>query len=110
MSINFTVDNLVESRRLIITIIVGLLILIKNEVISIDEAEQYLFNPYSINKLSFCGVDQELLDIVLEGCELENIKRIIPEKYLSTVDDLIIRAINLTNKYDAPSAPKKWIN
>ncbi|UNL86378.1 DUF3969 family protein [Priestia koreensis] len=85
MELNISISGKEESERLVSIIQLGLLSVLEKEIISIEEAEGYLFNPFTVSKLERYGLSKEVIDIIKEGCELEDIQSLMPEKLLSNI-------------------------
>ena len=100
MKIIFSADGVSENDEKIILIsIVGILEAIKNDKLSIDEAEKFLFSPYMVKKLRVKGCSESIIDILERGCELEDIASLIPEKLTKMVNELQNMAFELMNDY-----------
>ena len=85
MELNISISGKNESERLISIIQLGLLSALEKQLISIEEAEGYLFNPFTVSKLEKYGLSEEVIDIIKEGCELEDIQSLLPEKLLLNI-------------------------
>lgn len=73
MEINISISGKSESEGLVSIIQLGLLSALEKRIISIEEAEGYLFNPRTVSKLEMYGLSDEVIDVIGEGCELEDI-------------------------------------
>ena len=85
MELNINISGKNKGEKLVSIIQLGLLFALEKQIISIEEAEGYLFNPYTVNKLEMYGLREEVIDIIREGCELEDIQSLIPEKLLLNI-------------------------
>ena len=105
-------------ERLALTIHVGLLTLLKENIISIDEADSYFFSPYSAMYLESLGVDEALVDLIWHTCELENTESLMPERLPEMIDKRKNEALEMLKKLPRyPKYPnplgqsiKKWID
>jgi len=100
-------DNVVDHKIILINII-GVLVSIENQCLSIDEAEKFLFSPRIIEELRMLDCNNEILDILEEGCLLENFSSILPERLNANIKMLYNRALTLLNKYQSVE-DKNWI-
>ncbi|EAA2980402.1 DUF3969 domain-containing protein [Salmonella enterica subsp. diarizonae] len=87
MKLNYTV-NQNDAGRFIGFLSLGVLYCLNNKMISIDEAEGFIFKPYVSRLLSEINVPQKLIDIIALGCELEDIESLAPEKLPANIDRL----------------------
>lgn len=87
-------------EKIILLTIVGNLEAIKKGGITIDEAEKFLFSPYMVNKLRAKRCDEKIVEIIMKGCELEDVSSLIPEKLNDVINDLKEESISLIKQYD----------
>jgi len=86
-------------------------IALKEGAIDIEEAENLLFSPYTQFKLREIGIEEEIIKIINLGCELENVKSLIPHALTDSIDeifDLSLRKLKELPNANIPS--KKWID
>ena len=98
-------DNYFNSKEeiMILIIALGAIEAIKNNIISIDEAEKIIFSPYSEKALSNSRCNTEIIKIIESACELEDIKSLIPAKFDQSIDEIksmIIDVLSCYEKYD----------
>jgi hypothetical protein len=111
MKLILSIEDKTEIKRFLLVLNVGLINSLKNGLISIEEVENYLYNPYSLERLRNLGVDQEIIELIQEGCELKNIDRIIKNQLKQTMDELESKSINNLKKLPKSFIPvKKWID
>ena len=67
--------------------------------ITIDDAEQIIFSPRTAMKLKNEHCNEELVDIIYRGCELEDIESLIPEELTEEIKILINMAEKLLEDY-----------
>lgn len=84
-------DNINE--QIVLVDIIGLLTCVQEGVITIDEAEVYMFSPYTVDKLKKSGVSDEIINLIECGCELEDIRDLLPQELDKTINELKNRAI-----------------
>lgn len=94
MELKISMSGKQESDKIISLIQIGLLSALENEILSIEDAEGYLFNPYTIDKLEMHGVSKEFIDVIREGRELEDVQSLIPERLLANIIRLKELALN----------------
>ena len=73
--------------------------LLKNKIITINEAENFVFSPYMINKLQSVKCNNKIIKILEKGCELEDIESLIPEHLLKVIDELQKEVFELIKEY-----------
>lgn len=84
---NISLENLEEIERFILITIIGLLNSLQHNVISIEETECRFFSPYTYNMLKKMNVKKDIIELVMDGCLLEDFELLTPDKF----DDEIIR-------------------
>ncbi|MDE7179170.1 MAG: DUF3969 family protein [Lachnospiraceae bacterium] len=89
----------VDEKILLITII-GSLETVKKGGITIDEAEKFLFSPYMVKKLKAKRCDKGITNLIMKGCELEDIVSLMPEKFNDIIEELKQEALILLKKYE----------
>lgn len=111
MKLNVSVEGISEIERFILVLTMGLSVAIKNKIVSIEEAENFLFSPYSMNKLEEIKVNTSIIRLINLGCELENVERIIPDILELSIDEITMTSAKLLRNLAKPEAPaKKWID
>jgi Protein of unknown function (DUF3969) len=103
----------IEIERLLAILNLGICIAIENEVMSLEEAEFYLYSPYTLEQLQKMEVSQQLIDIIHLGTELEDIKTLLPEELNTSLSEIKVESIKfLKSLHSEPSEKvfrKKWI-
>ena len=105
MELKLSISGKHETERIISLMLLGLLTAMEKGTLSIEEAEGYLFNPYSFEHLEQLGLDDRVVDIVKLGCELEDVESLIPDKLQSTIQDLKERALSTLESLPKPTLP-----
>ena len=72
------------------------------------KAKEFCFSPYISTHLEKNKVNERIIDIIIECCELEDIFELIPTKYMETLQILQNRIIEILKQYDEESR-KRWI-
>jgi len=89
----------VDEKMLLISII-GSLEAVKSSAVTIDEVEMFLFSPRMIKTLREKKCDEKIVGIIEKGCELEDIKSLLPEKLGEVINELKQEAIMLVKNYE----------
>ena len=110
LRMNISMESKNESEICILVLLIGVLVAIKNSKINIEDAEHYILNPYSVKRIEEMEFNPEITDIVIEACELDNIQRLIPNHLMSTIEDLVSRALSLLENDGQKDIGKKWID
>lgn len=98
----------IVDERAILLMALGSLRVLEHKAITIDESQRILFSPYISTHLEKNKVDERIIDIIIECCELEDIFELIPTKYMQTLQILQNRIIEILKQYDEESR-KRWI-
>lgn len=107
VKLSFQRFNNVDEKIILISII-GTIDAIENDVMSIEEGEKFLFSPHTVYLLNNKNCSPEIVDIVELGCEMEDIKSLMPDRFNSMLQDLKRQAFDLLKKYDE-SGNDFWI-
>ena len=86
-------------EKILLLSIVGTLEAIKNDGITIDEAEKFLFSPHMIKKLRVRQCNEKIIALIAKGCELEDIASLLPEKLDEVIGELKDETIMLIKEY-----------
>lgn len=109
MDIKISTEKTIESERLILLLSIALTVAIKEKAISIEEAENFLFSPYSIKKMQ--GLDSSIIDLIKLGCELEDVESLMLENLDSSVDEIYTKSMEKLKELEKAEIPvKKWID
>ncbi len=84
----------------IILLIIGSLEAIKEGAVSIDEIEKFLFSPHMHDMLKQKGYSEDILQIIEEGCELEDIFSLLPDELDETIEDMKKESVLLLKNYE----------
>lgn len=94
MELEVSINGKSESERLVSIIQLGIVTALENKIMSIEEAEGYLFNPFTVEKLEKYGFNKEVIDVIRDGCELEDIESLVPDKLLTNINKLKEQILN----------------
>ena len=86
-------------EKILLIGIIGVLVSLKNRSITIDESESFLFSPRNIRLLTNLNCDTSILDLIENGCLLENFESLMPKKLNSEIDYMIQEALSLLSDY-----------
>lgn len=86
--------NEVDIKILLISMI-GVLVAVKEKKMSIEEAEKFIFSPCFIQKVKESCDEEQLIDILERGCELEDIESVLPDRLEYNIQILIDETLNL---------------
>ena len=89
----------VDEKNFLIAII-GNLEAVKNNGITIDEAEKFLFSPHMANKLKKEKCDEKIIELIKKGCELEDVASLIPERFDEVIDEMKRDALVIIQNYE----------
>lgn len=95
MNVNIFLEGKSEVEYFTSIFTLGLLTAIEEKAIELEKAEQYIFNPLTLDKLNECELDGLLTEIIHLGTELEDVKSLIPDKYYDNIKDIKSRVIEI---------------
>ncbi|MBO0424078.1 DUF3969 family protein [Enterococcus plantarum] len=113
MELRLSVDKNNEAERLVLVSVIGLLEALENDLLTIEDCENYLFSPYSVSILEEKNMNPQIIEIIELGCELEDVQSLIPDKLKEEIRDLKERAkeyLKNTNPSENPYEVKKWVD
>jgi len=97
MQFNYGVDN-AHAEKFIGFLTLGVLYSLEHELISIDDAEGFIFMPSVVQVLKEAKLSEELINIVASGCELDDIADIVPDHLRGSISELIARVAMVIKK------------
>lgn len=74
-----------QATRLVCTLAIGLLTSLRDEAITLEEAEWTLFTPRTASLLQDKGLSPELCSLIMEACELEDVQSLRPDRLEASV-------------------------
>ena len=98
----------IVGERAVLLMALGSLQALEHKAITIDESQRILFSPYISTHLEKNKVDERIIDIIIECCELEDIFELIPTKYMQTLQTLQNRIIEILKQYDEETR-ERWV-
>lgn len=101
MKLNYILENKAEAEKFINILIVGALSALEKGAISVDEAGGFIFKPYVANVLKKAGYSSELADLIMQGCELEDVESLRPELLAEQVTELKENALSVLKSLPA---------
>lgn len=108
--LNINIQDKVEIERFVLINIIGLLDSALAKAITIDDISTYIFNPFTMERLRAINVNHNILDIIEDGCVLEDIERLIPDILEKELGKLQKRAIcELKKLIECPRSENKWL-
>jgi hypothetical protein len=101
-----------EIERWVAVMSLGICAAIAGESMSIEAAESRLFNPRTLVQLEKLGMNQELLDIVHLGTELEDVQSLAPGRLQESLEEIQSKAQRILSRLQqsgASSPVQQWI-
>ncbi len=100
MVVNSLKNNLDKvDEKIILLTIIGSVEAIKNGGITIDEAEKFIFSPHMENRLKSKGCNEDIIELIMKGCELEDIVSLIPHCLNDVLSEIKQEALFLIKEY-----------
>ncbi|MDK8182619.1 DUF3969 family protein [Paenibacillus sp. UMB4589-SE434] len=109
MELKLTICGKSQIERVLSILELGILTALENGVVRIDEIEGYLFNPYTVEYLENLALKKEVIDVIKQGCELEDVESLLPYKLKSTIQALKEETIETLKKLPSPEIPTEKI-
>lgn len=97
MNINYRI-NQDDADGFLVLLVLGVLYSLKRGIISISDAEMFIFKPRFVSVCKKAGLNKGLINILELGCELEDVESLLPDRLESNIHGLIDRAIFLMNE------------
>lgn len=91
-------NNERQLEKLVLLNIIGIVNSLKENLITIEEAEKIIFSPYVMDLANTKGLSKELIDIIHMGTELEDIESLIPEQLDESLDQIKNKSNKLLQK------------
>lgn len=110
MAINLFHSDLTKTdEKMLLFAIIGCLDTLQCGGTTIEELERALFSPYMVQMLEKKKGNMKIIQLIQEGCELEDIKSLLPHSLDETITRLKNDAINIINDYDIYDGSEFWI-
>ena len=96
-----------DEKKILITL-VGILTALSENCLLIDEAEKFYFSPNMYKRLKKQDCNEQILDIIARGCELEDIKSLLPDNLQNDINKLLHESLDLLKGYQK-FVKENWI-
>jgi hypothetical protein len=94
MKLCYSIDDK-QASKFISFLTLGVLTALDRNLISIDEAEGFIFKPYLAKLLEQMGSEEKLIDIINIGCELDDVASLYPEDLDVQIKDLLDKTLSV---------------
>ncbi len=92
-------DEKTDEKTVLLAILGGLEALQKG-VITIEEAEKFIFSPYMAGRLKVKKCRAQIIELIEKGCELEDIHSLLPYRLNQVIDELKNETLELIDRYE----------
>ena len=86
-------------EKILLTVILGNIEAVKTGAITVDEAEKFIFSPHMKKKLMEKKCNKKIIELIMKGCEFEDINDLIPEKLEEVLEETKQETIKLLKNY-----------
>lgn len=101
MKISFFNDELgCVDKKIVLLTVIGILETIKKGGVTIEEAEKFLFSPNMVRRLREKRCDEKIVNLIMKGCELEDVASLMPEKLSEIINEIEMEALELIKGYE----------
>ena len=98
-----------EIERAVCIINLGILTALEQKLIIIEQAEKYLYSPFSMETLRNLNIRESIIELIHNGCELEDIESLLPEKITDNIQRLKKDTIELLGSLSREEiSEEKW--
>jgi hypothetical protein len=109
MTMLIQTEDKTEIEHLLALLTIGLCVAIGQGALSIEAAEDYLYSPYTLEKLQELDVSPQALRMVHLGTELEDIASLLPEKLEESLTEIQGVALAILQTLPASGPGKQWV-
>ncbi len=109
MAMTIQIEDKTEIERLLALLHIGLCVAIGQGILSIEAAEDYLYSPYTVEKLEELGVSPQLRRLVQFGCELEDVASILPKKLDESLAEMKQAALEILQALPPHNPDQQWV-
>lgn len=81
----FETENKDQTEKLLLINLLGITEALIGNLINLEEAENILFTPYTMDLLQKKKISDDVINIIHLGTELEDVLSTIPDKYLASL-------------------------
>lgn len=82
-------ENKKRFEKQILFIIESVLVGLINNKIDILDGEHIIFSPRNYSELQKQHINKDITDLILKGCELEDIKSLLPDQLMKEINHLL---------------------
>ncbi|WP_432403565.1 DUF3969 family protein [Wukongibacter sp. M2B1] len=107
MHISMNISGKDEIEKMVGIILLGLLTAVEEKVISIDDSEDYLFNPYTSRIFSELGLNNKIIKVIEEGWELDALRILNPISFDKEILKFKKEIIELLKQMPSSKSSKK---
>lgn len=109
MTMLIQVEDKTEIERLLALLNIGLYVAMSQGALSIEAAEDYLYSPYTLEKLQELGVSPQAMRMVHLGTELEDIASLLPEKLAESLAEIQETALAILQTLPISGLVNQWV-
>ena len=109
MTMLIQVEDKTEIERLLAFLNIGLCVAIGQGALSIEAAEDYLYSPYTLEKLQELGVSLQAMRMVHLGTELEDIASLLPAQLDESLAEIQGAALAILQTLPASDPGNQWM-
>jgi hypothetical protein len=111
MELKISLETKDDIERFILILNIGMMTAINEGAINIEEAENFLYSPYSVEKIRNLKINGDIIRLVELGCELEDVESLMPDKLSNATNEISNKSIELLHAIPKSVLPlKKWID
>ncbi len=103
------IEDKTEIERLLALLHIGLCVAIGQGIVSVAAAEDYLYSPYTLEKLAELGVSPQLRRLVQLGAELEDVASLLPEKLDESLAEMQQAALEILQTLPPHNPNQQWV-
>lgn len=98
-----------SDKKILLLAIIGTLTALEKGKISMDEASAFLFHPGMVDMLGSCHCSKDILELVKEGCELEDVESLIPDALYGEINRLCHNSLEILGSISGQESTK-WFS
>lgn len=103
------IEDKTEIERLLALLHIGLCVAIEKGIVSVEAAEDYLYSPYTVEKLAELGISPQLRRLVQLGTELEDVASLLPEKLDESLVEMQQAALEILQTLPPHNPDQQWV-
>jgi hypothetical protein len=110
MEVLIDAEGAQDAEQLIALLCIGVCVALKNGSMSLNEAENRIFSPYTMSALERLGVSERAIELIQMGTELEDVESLRPSRLTAAIDELSHKACDLLNGMSPRPVPcERWV-